>query len=472
VIHMPMKFDRQRKRSIFDYSISILVCIVFLQIYQTTLRSINQVRRLNTFLKSGVSRPELLHARKKWIQIFLYNDFWGSFDFHIGLGERPFSQCRISRCYITSSLIRNGTRDTNSTVSSDTFISSNMSEYDAIVFHGVNFFMDARKYAKIQKWRQPHHRFVFFMLEPPTFGPLFTSSIYNYFWNWTMTYRLDSDIWRPYGAFIPKKTAIPRGRVPRAFHHPQQSRRNIPYNQTDFFFNVLPKKGEKFLNLAKRPKKVAWVVSNCETPSRRETYVQELRKYIDIDTFGKCGRSCLDLKPTRNTSDDCFTTIKQQYKFYLSLENTFSKDYVTEKFFSRMQDGLLPIVLGQANYSTFAPPHSFINAINFQNPKELANFIHSLDGNNSEYLSYFWWWDHFQVVSIDFQRLSFCDLCAKLHESNQVTKTYDNFAAWWHGDDLDENSLTKLFPNVSWDVHESKFQKRRAMPKLRIKFAD
>ena len=33
---------------------------------------------------------------------------------------------------------------------------------------------------------------------------------------------------------------------------------------------------------------VAWMVSNCLTESNREGFVEDLRKYIDIDIFGNC----------------------------------------------------------------------------------------------------------------------------------------------------------------------------------------
>jgi alpha-1,3-fucosyltransferase len=454
----------KRKRSIIEKPISIFVCIIFLQasqrIFLIPLRS-----SVVTSETTSVPRTEL--NPRNVVRILLYNDFWGSSDFHVGLADKPFSQCRISRCHMTSLSIRNGTSDSNLTFHSSKPIITNMSHYDAIVFHGVNFFMDARKYASIQRWRQMHHRFVFFMLEPPTFGPLFTSSIYNYFWNWTMTYRYDSDIWRPYGGVMPKKIASHRGEIPRALRD-HKLNQEICFNNTEFLMNVLPKKGENFLSLAKRAKKVAWVVSNCQTPSKRENYVKELQKYIEIDVFGKCGTFVCD---DRNSLGDCFTTIKEQYKFYLSFENSFAKDYVTEKFFSRMQDGLLPIVLGQANYSAFAPAHSYINAMDFRSPSELANYLHELDANDSEYLSYFWWWDYFHVVNTDFQRMSFCDLCAKLHESNLGSKTYEHFANWWHEEGLDDNALLRLFPNTSWDTPESKFQKSRSSPMLRMKFA-
>ena len=55
-------------------------------------------------------------------------------------------------------------------------------------------------------------------------------------------------------------------------------------------------------------KLVAWFVSNCFTPSRREEYVQQLRQYIPIDIFGSC--------TMRKCSKKCDEMLQNDYKFY------------------------------------------------------------------------------------------------------------------------------------------------------------
>ena len=76
---------------------------------------------------------------------------------------------------------------------------------------------------------------------------------------------------------------------------------------------------------------------NCDTKSKRELYVKELQKYIDVDIYGKCGPlKCPDnpkvYDPRMNK--ECYDMLEQNYKFYLSFENIFCKDYVTEKLFN------------------------------------------------------------------------------------------------------------------------------------------
>jgi hypothetical protein len=59
------------------------------------------------------------------------------------------------------------------------------------------------------------------------------------------------------------------------------------------------------LNIKKKTKLSAWLVSNCKTHSEREEYAKELQKYINIDVYGACGINnsvCKDLPYEKKTS--------------------------------------------------------------------------------------------------------------------------------------------------------------------------
>ena len=47
--------------------------------------------------------------------------------------------------------------------------------------------------------------------------------------------------------------------------------------------------------------------------------------------------------------------------------------------------------MGGANYTSRAPPKSYINVLDFENPKKLAEFLIELANDEEEYQSYFWW---------------------------------------------------------------------------------
>jgi hypothetical protein len=114
-------------------------------------------------------------------------------------------------------------------------------------------------------------------------------------------------------------------------------------------------------------------------------------QYIDIHSFGKC----LNNRKLENSSYGKFESKVESighYKFYLAFENSNLSDYVTEKLLHGFQATTLPIYMGAPNIDEFLPHlKSIIKTDNFQNPKDLAEYLHKLLKNEEEYNSYFSW---------------------------------------------------------------------------------
>ncbi len=60
--------------------------------------------------------------------------------------------------------------------------------------------------------------------------------------------------------------------------------------------------------------------------------------------------------------------VEANYKFYLSFENSYCRDYITEKFWKVLKYQVVPIVMGAGDYSLYAPKKSYINVEVNQNP--------------------------------------------------------------------------------------------------------
>lgn len=136
------------------------------------------------------------------------------------------------------------------------------------------------------------------LTEPPTHSPPLGTKIIDVF-NWTVSYRWDSDIPYPYGYFM-KQT-------------PPQLPKHVDFPKT-------------------KTKKVAWFVSHCDTFSKREVYVKELAKYIDVDVYGRCGNLTCSHQ-NKDGEKDCLVMVEKDYKFYLSFENSLCSHYITEKLY-------------------------------------------------------------------------------------------------------------------------------------------
>jgi alpha-1,3-fucosyltransferase len=261
--------------------------------------------------------------------------------------------------------------------------------------------------------RQAHQRLIFLTQESPTTMPIDITILGNYF-NWTMSYRLNSDVRLLYGRVSPRPTAPTTA---------DETRKMIEETHLSSTKNYA----------ANKTQPVGWMVSHCDTNSLRETYVRQLSKFIPVDVYGGCGNlSCSRNDDHWLSYPECYTMLEEKYKFYLSFENSICTDYATEKFFEILKHNMVPVVYGGANYSQIAPPHSYIDALDFT-PEKLAEYLKLVDSNDTLYNEYFWWKDHYDVEAGVDQMAShgFCDLCKKLHQDQGVTKYYYELVSEW-----------------------------------------
>lgn len=172
----------------------------------------------------------------------------------------------------------------------------------------------------------------------------------------------------------------------------------------------------KDINFAANKKHfAATLISSCSGHNTRLLFIKELQKHFPIKIYGKCGHPC----PIK---EDCREYISNNYKFFLVFENSYCRDYITEKLFQTMRYNIIPIVLGGGNYSYYIPKSGFINAIDFESGQEIANYLLYLDGNQTAYNEYFKWKKYVKFNS-DYPRTAFlCEMCIQLHLEDYLGK--------------------------------------------------
>ncbi|XP_071495407.1 4-galactosyl-N-acetylglucosaminide 3-alpha-L-fucosyltransferase 9-like [Diadema antillarum] len=227
-----------------------------------------------------------------------------------------------------------------------------------------------------------------------------------------------------------------------------RSRESHLYGMFGFFDPNRPSIAENIsVNWAAgRTRQVAWLASKCNAPSNRwnrHSFVRELAKRLDVGMFGKCGNrqeGC----PYGKDSQKCKTVLRN-FKFYLALENSACRDYITEKLWNNayLQD-LVPVVFGppREDYERVAPPNSFIHVQDFKSIRELANYIILLDKRDDLYNRYFEW-KQIGSVYLTTERwllrpAQLCQVVAKLldDEAAEEAGTYQaealpDFGSWW-----------------------------------------
>ncbi|XP_012559412.1 alpha-(1,3)-fucosyltransferase 10 isoform X1 [Hydra vulgaris] len=137
---------------------------------------------------------------------------------------------------------------------------------------------------------------------------------------------------------------------------------------------------------------IAYIQTGCNPPSDRDAYVQELMKYIRVDSYGKCLHNKdlpVELNSPSKMNSKAFIEFIGKYKFVLSFENAICNDYITEKLFRTFNMGSIPIYKGAPNIRDWLPDdHSAIIVDDFNSPKDLADYINFVDSNSTVYEQY------------------------------------------------------------------------------------
>ncbi|XP_055352374.1 alpha-(1,3)-fucosyltransferase C-like, partial [Paramacrobiotus metropolitanus] len=281
---------------------------------------------------------------------------------------------------------------------------SRLAQSDGVIFHQCDHSWD-----DLPAERRPSQYYIFFLLESPvrTWGNL---DAIRDFYNLTFTYRLDSDILSD-GYF------------------------------RDFQPTVWNSSSELDQLLRNKTGFAVTFVSNCfSVPSRRDVYTANLAQCVSVDVYGDCGTKQCNI----STPEICDRLV-MKYKFYLALENSVCKDYVTEKIHRALSNGAVPVVYGGANYFAHFPPHSFINVLDFASPKILADYLVFLSENASAYRKYFEW--RMSPVTarlaVDIDEMSRCQLCTIPNTRQPPHKIITDMGKWWHGKEWCEAPQTQ-----------------------------
>lgn len=230
-------------------------------------------------------------------------------------------KCKYRNCFVTN----------------DELYLKNVTDFDAIVFIGSQI----TKSTIVPLKRSEDQLYVFASKKPAKDYPMDTH--FDWFFNMTWTYKLDSDIPSWYIAVRNNTGAIVG---PKKEPH---------WMSLDNMVSIV---GDSYLTQKLHDKKTAvmWMADNCnlkKITGTREEYAKELehqmQKYgLKFDTYGKCGKkNCKSLK-------ECLTKLESDYYFYFAAEDSISKDYVTENLLYPLQHFAVPIVYGGANYTRYA----------------------------------------------------------------------------------------------------------------------
>ena len=297
---------------------------------------------------------------------------WG-----LGTGGAPFAHCPVSACRLSTDRAEQP-----------------VELHDAVLFHTWQLFQHDMR---LPGRRSAFQRYVLFSIEPAAgCGGLSGweyGALAGYF-NSTASYRRDADVPVPYGRLERRR---PGG------------------------------SGEAEGLLGGKSRSVLFVTSHCVTDSDREGAARRLNRTVAVDFRGACAAVWEGRRGGRGERGRHGTSFHAHlYYFYLAFENSLCHDYVTEKFWDALAAGVVPVVLGGADYAAIAPPRSYIDLRDFATEEEAGRYLLHLMDHPAEYLEYLAWREEWRVVgraeaaAADTIPPSFlCALCEHLHKEEE-----------------------------------------------------
>ncbi|XP_061734183.1 alpha-(1,3)-fucosyltransferase 4-like [Nerophis ophidion] len=305
-----------------------------------------------------------------------------------------------------------------------------------------------------QKW-------VWLNYESPTHTPALWRM--EGFFNLTLTYRADSDIFLPYGYLVPGGGhLVPGGGhlVPGGGHLVPGEGHLVPGggDLVPGGGDLVPGEGHLFPggghlvpgeghlvpggghlvpggvqqqvlqepSRSSRPRLVAWVVSNWVESHARVLFYRQLRHYVQVDVFGRAGRDLPE-------GSGRVVALLRRYTFYLSLENSQHTDYITEKLWNAVLAGAVPVVLGpgRKNYERFLPPEAFIHVDDFPTVRELASYLLALWRDPARLMRHLRWRRDLGVYQPAFWAEHYCAACRVVRRTLGRTNVVQDLAVWF-----------------------------------------
>ena len=214
--------------------------------------------------------------------------------------------------------------------------------------------------------------------------------------NWTISYRRDSDIFYPFGLFQDLKD---------------------PDESTFNWHEQLKRKN------------AVWYSNKCNTSSQRETLVKkmETKDGYRFATFlyGKC----VDRMPKIKLGKSLLATMKRKIRYYLALEEDICDDYITEQYFRALSYGYVPVVFGGADlgYDEVGLAGTYIDALDFENSDDLVQYLTTMQANSVEFVQYLAWQQEYRVVPATHW---VCDLLTAIHRLPE--RTIKSFSQFWN----------------------------------------
>ncbi|EGC39149.1 hypothetical protein DICPUDRAFT_27418 [Dictyostelium purpureum] len=146
-------------------------------------------------------------------------------------------------------------------------------------------------------------------------------------------------------------------------------------------------------------KSMVFISSNCNDglSSIRTKLVEIMSKKLQIESLGSCLANTNLVIKKKSQIKNLYERIQynmniyKQYKFVICFENDNSTNYITEKVFTALYAGAIPIYMGTKDISNWVPSGSIINLNDFKTIDQVIKYIKDIKDGKVDYKRFFEW---------------------------------------------------------------------------------
>ncbi|CAN7992307.1 unnamed protein product [Ixodes hexagonus] len=268
---------------------------------------------------------------------------------------------------------------------------------DVIVFAAAN----------IDAYTLPHSRhqlqpWVFWTRERAPLSLPYALNLVSSQFNWTMSFRSDSDIVLPYMNFTTKEVSP----VPTDLHALWRQKNRV----------------------------AVWLQSDCEPAlsvaddvvyksNSTEQYVKEVTKAVETHVYSKCGAEHCGVW------DGCLSSLQHEFHFLFVMESSACFEDPTEIIYDALKYDILPVYFGKQNIGHRLPPNSFYDTTGAASAFEIIDALLHISKNFDRYSSYMAWKSHYEVVPAEDD---LCLLCDRMYQKIEQHVMQPDVVRWWN----------------------------------------
>lgn len=283
----------------------------------TELRNLKRIAMLIILNILHVTARNKLQEKENMFYILLWT--WTGIPFTMDQEDFIAANCQFQNCFITKNI---------------SFF-NDVTKFDAILFDAIA--LKEKQDIPYPEKRSKRQRYVLVSTEASVHCPI--TSEYNNFFNWTWTYKLDSDIVYSEIAIKDKDGTVVG---------PKKEMHWLPEAKMETTsINILNKLADKRIA-------AIWIATNCDPASQSVRYIRKMQVELkknnhSVDTYGSCDNA----NNTKCISKACQALIESTYYFYLFFESVVSEDFVSKQLLTPLNHFAVPVVFGGANHTRY-----------------------------------------------------------------------------------------------------------------------